>query len=283
MRSNIRVLIVLMVLFAFCGTVMATDSEQEIVNRFLAKTEVKHINKLSWFSANFSFNRINRYNEYNSFTNNLNTQLSGGRFSWLDNAKGVGLEFGTFVKKSVAWFAGGEYWLKFGETLNGDVVYNPIGGATTSLTNPSSEIKVIGFYTGVSYYVKNAPKANKLSTGLSIYTGGTVGYYQANWDIFPQYQNLNLSTAAPDAANTTFKGSAPGFSAHVGVEYPVKLAGLMINGEASYLFLNFKNMAWYNSVDQEVVATYGNSPDTRVDLTLSGLRGKVSVKKYFSW
>ena len=63
----------------------------------------------------------------------------------------------------------------------------------------------------------------------------------------------------------------------------MKFGGLVLSGEASYLHLNFTNVAWYNSVDQEVVATYGGTDATRVDIALSGVRAKINLKKYFSW
>lgn len=276
-------LTVFVILVAFCGLTMANDKEQELVNQFLKKTESKHVQKLSWMSVGFSVDRVNRNNDYNSFASSLNTQLDGGKFSWIGNATAFSAEFGAFVKSRLAWSVGGEYWLKIGQTLNGSVTYAPSGGTPAVITNPRSEIKTLGFFTSLSYYVMNAPKPSQPSNGLSAFIGGSVGYYQVSWDLFSEYQNLNLATAAPDGANTTFKGSAPGFSAQVGLEYPVKFGGLVLSGEASYLHLNFDNVAWYNSVDQEVVATYGGTNDSRVDIALSGVRAKINLKKYFSW
>ncbi|PWB69199.1 hypothetical protein C3F09_10520 [candidate division GN15 bacterium] len=273
----------LVLLVALCGMTMANDREQELINQFLKKTEVKHVQKLGWLSVGFSVNRVNRHNDYNSFTNHLNTQIDGGQFSWMGNAPAFSAEFGTLVGKRMAWSIGGEYWMKISRDVSGTVTYSPTAGLPTALTNPSSEIKTLGVFTSLSYYVKNAPKPAQLPTGLSVYVGGSAGYYQMNWDLFAEYQNLNLSTAVPDGANTTFKGSAPGFSANLGVEYPIRFGGLVFSGEASYLYLNFTNVAWYNSVDQEVVATYAGTADSRVDVALSGVRAKVNLKKYFSW
>jgi hypothetical protein len=283
MNSRFVVFVALLTLFAFGSLLASTDKEQEMVNQFLKKTETKHAQKLSWMSVGVSLDRINRKNDYNSFTMSLNHQIDGGQFSWLGNATAINAEFGAFVKNGLAWSIGGEYWMKVGEKLSGNITYAPSGGVPTVLTNPSSEIKTLGFYTSLAYYLKNAPKPGKPITGVSFFVGGTVGYYQTNWDLFSEYQNLNLSTAAPDGANTTFKGSAPGFSANLGVDFPIQFGGLILSGEASYLHLNFNNIAWYNSVDQEVVATYAGSTDTRVDIALSGVRAKVNLKKYFSW
>jgi hypothetical protein len=51
----------------------------------------------------------------------------------------------------------------------------------------------------------------------------------------------------------------------------------------SYLYLNFTNVSWYNSQDQEIIATVDGTEDGRVDLDFSGVRGKVEIKRYFSW
>ena len=283
MNSRFVVITVLFTLFAFGSLLASTDKEQEMVNQFLKKTETKHVQKLGWMSVGFSVDRINRKNDYNSFTMSLNRQMDGGEFSWLGNATAINAEFGTMMSKSLAWSVGGEYWMKVGQSLSGDVLYAPSGGTPTVLTNPSSEIKTLGFYTSLAYYLKNAPKPGTPTTGISLFVGGTVGYYQTSWELFAEYQNLNLSTAVPDGSNSTFKGSAPGFSANLGVDLPIQFGGLVLSGEASYLHLNFGNVAWYNSVDQEVVATYANSTETRVDIALSGVRAKVNLKKYFSW
>src|SRR5512140_409882 len=114
-------------------------------------------------------------------------------------------------------------------------------------------MKIMGAYTGIGYYIINAPAPADLLKYPAVKINGTVGYYQVSWDLFPQYQNLNLATATADGTNTTFKGSAPSFSFGAGVDYPLGFYGLSVSGEASYLYLNFKNVAWYNSVNQEVV------------------------------
>ncbi|MBK7141558.1 MAG: hypothetical protein IPH75_05720 [bacterium] len=262
-----------------------TPKEQELVNQFLKKTEKKHRpKKLGWVSANFTVNRINRFNEYNSFTNHVNSSLSGGKFSTLDNALAAGLEVGVGMNRKLSWLFGGEYWLKTGDQLSGSITYAPpSGGGPVELTDPQSEIKVYGAYTGVSYSIWNPRSAGDVLNGGSAWITGNVGYYQVNWDLFPQYENLNLSTATPDGANTTFKGNAPGFSIGGGVDYPVGFGGLTFAAEANYLHLNFSNVAWYNSADQEVVATYNESPDSRVDLKMSGVRARFALKKYFGW
>lgn len=259
-------------------------TEQEIVDKYLKKTEKKHaMEKLSWLSAHFTVDRVNRNNDYNSFTNHVNNNLTGGAFSWLDQTYAIGGEFGMMFEKKFAWKLGGEYWLKVGETIEGTVTYSPpSGGTPVDLVNPQSEMKVIGFYGGVDYFLLNPPAPKQELAGPSVKIGGNVGYYQVNWDLFPQSQNLNLSTATYDGTNAAFKGNAPGFSLNAGVDYPVGAFGLSLCGEASYFYLNFTNVAWYNSADQEVVASYNEQPDGRVDLNFSGVRGRIALKRYFS-
>lgn len=285
MRVRLVLSVAVVALIASTAFSAPNPKEQELVDQFLKKTEKKHSpKKVGWFSANFTMNRINRNNEYNSFTNHINSSLSGGEFSWLDQAFAGGAEFGIGVSKKMAWLAGGEFWLTTGEQLSGTVSYvPPSGGTPVQLTDPQSEIKVYGAYTGVNYSIWNPRIAGQELIGGSAWVTGTVGYYQVNWDLFPQYENLNLSTATPDGVNAEFKGNAPGFSLGVGLDYPIGLAGLAFGAEASYLHLNFNNVAWYNAADQEVVATYNDSPDSRVDLKLSGVRARVSLKKYLSW
>ena len=118
---------------------------------------------------------------------------------------------------------------------------------------------------------------------LTVRVGGTAGLYVANWDLWPEYRNLNLATNAPVNANTTFRGTAPGLTFNFGVEYPVGWAGLVAALDMNYLYLNFKNVAWYNASDEEVVVTYNGTADSRVDLALSGVRGKFEIKRYFNW
>ncbi len=285
MRVRLALAITLVALIASSAMSAPNTKEQELVNQFLKKTEKKHSpKKLGWLSANFTYNRINRFNEYNSFTNHVNSNLSGGKFSTLDNALAAGVEVGVGMSRKLSWVIGGEYWMKTGDKVSGTVNYAPpSGGGPVQLTDPQSEIKVYGAYAGVNYSIWNPRSAGAVLNGGSAWVSGNAGYYQVNWDLFPQYENLNLSTATPDGTNATFKGNAPGFSIGAGFDYPVGFGGLAFAAEANYLHLNFTNVAWYNEADQEVVATYGDSPDSRVDLKMSGVRARISLKKFFGW
>jgi len=110
---------------------------------------------------------------------------------------------------------------------------------------------------------------------------GSVGYYQASWDLWDGYQNLNLATSVPEGVNTTLKGTAPGFSFGVGADYPLPFFDMALGVDVSYLYLNFTNVAWYNAEDEEIVATYNGTADSRVDLNLSGARARIELKRFF--
>ncbi|HVP06485.1 MAG TPA: hypothetical protein VMS71_01485 [Candidatus Acidoferrum sp.] len=280
MRFKFGVMIVLAVLLGMASKGFAQETEQDVLNRVLKDYDVKSIKHIGWFSINFGMNRINRHNDYNDFANYQSTQFTGTSVTWLNTAKSLGAELGTIMAKRFALSLGGEYWLKFGQKMSGSFMYTPAG---QSITDPSSEMTVYGIYTGVQYYVMNPPTPTDRLTLPAVRIGGTAGYYRVKWTLWPEYQNLNLSTSQPEISNIAFEGSAPGFSFVVAGEYPLKFHGLSLNAELNYLYLNFKNVAWYNGREQEVVATYGGTPDSRVNLGLSGVRGKIELKKFFSW
>ncbi len=280
-----RMLLVALVVLIAAGdsALFAQETEQDIINRYLKKSEKKQTQKLGWASINFSVNRINRNNEYNTFTTFESEYLDGASFSWLGQAPAFGTEFGVIFKERIAWKFGGEYWLNLGEEISGTYTYSPPGGTPVSVTNPKSSIRVYGVYTGVDYYVHNHPDKSGHLTSLAVRVGGTVGYYETRWDLWPEYENLNLSTSLPAGTNATFSGTSPGFTLDLGVDYQVDLWNLVLAGNIGYLHLNFSNVAWYNEADQEVVVSYNHTNSGRVDLSFSGIRGKMELKRFFSW
>lgn len=257
--------------------------EQAIVNSYLKKVENKHTRKLGWFSVNGGLNRIFRDNDYNKFVDYPAGQFVEGKFNYLNMANSIGADFALMISRKIGWHAGGEYWLTFGNQLSGTYTYNPPGGGTAQVTDPKSEISVVGFHTGLQYYVLNPPTPQEKLSKLAVRVNGAVGMYSASWDLFNQFQNLNLATSAPASTNTTFKDDAIGFRAGVGIDYPVKLGGLTLSLESEYLSLNFNEMAWYNQQNNEIIASYDGTSNGRVGLDLSGLRGRFEIKKFFSW
>ncbi len=280
MRSKFYVLSGLFCLTVLAASITAQETEQSILNRFLQKTEVEQVKHSSWFSASFTLNRINRNNDYNSFATYESTHLRGGSLSWLDMGKSLGVDFGYPVLSKLTLTAGAEYWLNLGQTINGAITYTP---TNSTIQNPSSQIRVMGINLGAQYYLLNPPTTADLLTKPSLRIGGNIGFYQANWDLWPEYRSLNLATSTPDGPNITFKGSAPALIFSLGTDYPLKSSGWALCADLNYLYLNFRNVAWYNRSDQPVVATYAGTTDSRVNLALSGLRGKIEIKKFFRW
>ncbi len=262
------------------GSAVAQQTEQDILNRYLKQAEGKHTTKMGWASFNFSVDRINRNNDYNQFAHDESLNISDGNLDWLSQGYSFGAEFGMVLRDRILWSVGGEYWLRLGDEIAGNSLYLPTGNTVEDL---SSEIRIYGFTTGLQYYLMGKPNPVKKLRSLAVRAGGTLGYYFADWDLWSDFQNLNLSTATPAEGNTTFKGKAPGFSFGIGADYPIGLWDMALGVDMSYLYLNFTNIAWYNSEDEEIIVSYDGTSDGRVDLNMSGPRGKVEIKRYFSW
>lgn len=271
-------------LLAFSAVSAETTSEQELLEKYLKKiNKVDKFKKLGWLSATFQLDRINRNNHYNDFTTYESQNFSSTNLSWLNTASAFGAEVGMVFSDNFAWSLGGEYWLKFGETQAGNFDYVNSSGANITVTDLKSEISVWGINTSISYYLTNPPTVANNVSALAWRVVGLAGFYQVNWDLWDGYQTTNLTTATLSNTNISHKGSAPGFSLGMGLDYPLNIMGLDAGLDFSYFYLNFKNVAWYNTLDQEIVATYNASSTSRVNLDLSGFRGKIELKRYFSW
>lgn len=281
MRGKIAVVAASLLMFSGGSALSAGETEQDIINRYLKKAETKHTRKISWMAASFTLNRINQDNGYNRFANYTSRHFSNASIPWLGVAKSFGIELGLLFGRSFAWSIGGEYWLKMGTNRTGSFDYSPPGGTPSVVTGLISEATVWGVTSGIQYYLCNPPSKSDLVDRLAVRVGGSVGYYQTSWDLWDGYQNLNLATSDPVGLNTTFKGTAPAFSVNAGVDYPLSFLNMVLGADVSYLYLNFTNVAWYNQSDEEVVATYDGTAGSRVDLTFSGVRGKVELKRFF--
>jgi len=280
MRFKLTALTLILVLVA--GSI-AAETESEIVARYLKKTEEKHTQGLSFLSLDFTFNRVNRDNDYNKFATYESQNFSTTNLSWLGDAKVLGFQGGVFLHKGLAWTLGGQYWFKLGESQSGTFEYTPSGGSATTVQDLTSEVSVWGVTTGVTYYPFTKPTPTSQLDGLALRVGGTIGWYQCSWQVWDEYQSLNLSTGLSQTDNIEFAGSSIGFSGVIGADYPLKWKNVALGLEVGYLYLNFANVAWYNSSDQEIVATHTGGTEGRVDLGLSGPTIKAEVKKFFSW
>ena len=279
MRFSKFLVAALVLLFAL-SSVMATETEEELTRKFLDRAEKKHTTKLTWISGYFSFNRINRDNDYNKFANYESNNFTNSSVSWLGDTESFGLDLGIVFNNKWAWSVGGEYWMEMGQELTGSQYYSP---TASFIENPSSTVKVFGITTGVQYYLMNAPEKSGELKSLALRTGISAGLYSVSWDLWSDYSNLNLSTSTSTGTNTTYKDNAPSVSLHLGADYPINFYGLNMGLDMSYLYLNFDKVAWYNGQEDEIVASYDGTPDGRVDLNFSGFRGKIEIKRFFTW
>ncbi len=280
MRLRTLLVISAVFLLAASATVNATDKEEDFINKYLKKVEKKHTKKLTWISGYFAVNRINRENDYNRFAITETMNFSDATIPWLGEAKMFGLDFGIVFNRRFAWNLGGEYWLKTGTTLEGSYYYEPTG---SYIENPSSQVSLYGASTGLQYYFYNPPSQSGQLDGVALRAGAGVGFYKAKWEVWQEYQNLNLATNTTEATDATFEDQAIGFSFGFGVDYPTRVMNLVLGLDFGYLYLNFDNVAWYNEQDEEIIATYTGDTEGRVDLGLSGFKGKVEIKHFFSW
>ena len=222
---RIKVALIGLLMFAFAGgsVVFGQKTEQELVDQFLNKdkkkkqeivdkyveqTKAKRTSKPGWAALNFTINRINRHNDYNTFATLESDNIDGADLSWVEQAFSIGAEFGIVFKERFTWSLGGEYWLKQGEEFSGTYTYTPTSGPML-ITDPKSEIQVYGAYTGFGYYVMNPPSATSPMKSVTVRVNGSIGYYLTNWDLWSEYENLNLATSLPTGVNTTFKGENP--------------------------------------------------------------------------
>ena len=283
MRFHKIILLIVFLAFSLSVVPAMAETEDEIVSRYFKKIEKEHVRKLGWISFNYSMNRINRHNDYNDFATLETNNFNNGTVNWLSQANSFGFDAGIVFNEKFAWSLGGEYWLKMGQNESGSYSYTPPGGLQTAVSDLKSTIKVSGFHTGLQYYFKGNPNVDYGLNQVALRGGFTVGYYKSTWEVWDGYDQYNLTTGTMATSTDSFEGSAPSFSVGLGFDYPMNIMGLSLGVDASYLNLNFTNVAWYNSVDQEIVASKDGTEDGRIDLNFSGVRGKVEVKKFFTW
>ncbi len=258
----------------------SSDSEEEILQRYMNKIQKKHTARVTWVSGYFAIDRIDRDSDYNKFANYETLNFTDATIPWLGESKMLGADFGMIFDNSFAWTLGLQYWFKMGESLEGIYYYQPTG---TYIENPESQIKVFGITTGIQYYLKNRPTKTGDLEKMAVRVGAGVGFYKAEWEVWEDYWDLNLSTNYTDASSASFEDQTLGFNVNMGIDYPTQAFGLILGVDLGYLFLNFDNIAWVNTWDQEIVASYTGDADGRVDLDLSGFTGKIELKRFFCW
>jgi len=266
------------------------QTEEELVNQFLKKAQRQQIKKVGFLVVNGAWGRLNRDNDYNKFTVRVSPLVSSVDGSTvgidkLNYSQELFGGFGIMVSPKTSATAGFTYWMKLGSTQTGDLNLSLI-----NMENPDplydfdlkSQVQVYGFAGQLDYYLTTPPDPNGNLNNLAFKIGAGAGYYVAQWELWDGFTGFNLSTSEQEVVTGKLTGNAPGFSAQVAAEYPVGLGGLVLEGLARYLYLNFTAMRWYNSNSEEVVATINNS-GTRVNLNMSGPRIHLGLKRYFGW
>nr|MBN2278893.1 hypothetical protein [candidate division Zixibacteria bacterium] len=276
----VLVLAVVAVASAFAQT------EDEIIARYIKKAEKQQEKSYRTYFATISgsYGKLSDNTDYNRFHTYANGNINpGGPVEGIWRSKQFAANIGTMATKSLAVNVGFAYWLKMGGEAVGDFDFqiSPLG--TQEDFNLVSEISVYGIAGGVDYYLMNPPNEEGLIKSLGIRLGGSVGYYWTKWELWEGMSSINLSTGFEESNIEPLKGSTPGFSGWVGFDYPTGLWGLVVGLEAEYLYLNFSTVKSYNSLGEELYATYSENPDDRVELDFSGPRGKFQIKRFFRW
>lgn len=269
-----------------------SQTEDEIISQYLKKTEKKQkvqgSAKVGFFSFSLSYGKLPNENPYNSFYKYANaniTNLGGPEWPLLGiwRSKQFGASFGMMASRRVGVKVGFDYWLKMGSRTQGDFEFDmqPLG--VQNDFDLVSEVKVFGVKAGFDYYIYNKPDKMGVINSLSFRLGFEGGYYFSNWDIWQGSSSYNLATQTYDANTSAMEGNAAGFAVSIGADYPIRFFGLLVGVDASYIFLNFKNVHGYNNVGEELYLTYSDNNDDRVNLDFSGPRAQIQLKRFFHW
>jgi len=271
-------------------TPVFSQTEEELVAKFLKKAEKKHNKKVGYLVLNGSFGRLNRDNDYNKFSDRVTPLVSsidadGGSIDKINSSYEFFGGFGIMASPKTAAEFGFAYWMKQGSSQSGDFNLSLV-----NMDDPDnhygfdlkSEVQIYGFSGNIDYYLSEPPDREGNLNNLAFKVGAGLGYYFASWELWDGFTGYNLSTNEAEIISGKLTGSAPGITLSLAAEYPINLAGLVIEGKARYLYLNFTGMNWYNSNNEETVATVNNS-GTPVELDMSGPRIQFGFKRYFSW
>ncbi len=261
-----------------------SQTEDEIIAKYLKKTEKKQKVKVGFFALTGAYGKLPNETDYLKFRNYSNNHISPGNpIDGIWRSKQFGIEFGMMFARQFAAKAGFEYWLKMGNKVTGDYSFaiEPLGTQTDFTIK--SEVQVYGFSAGIEYFPLNPPGMDGLVNSLSVRLGISGGLYMAKWEIWSGADAFNLSLGQPEPNLDPLTGSTPAFSACLGADYPIRFFNLMIGAEADYQYLNFDKLHSYNDLGEELYVTYSDDSADRVKLDFSGFRGKIVIKRYFTW
>jgi hypothetical protein len=282
-----KLVLLLAVIFIFTAVGSAySQTEDEIIAQYLKKAEKKHKPKVGFASVSFVYGNLPNNSDYNVFFNYANHRIfPGGPLDGIWNCMQFAGELGMMAADKFSFKVGFDYWMKLGSSVTGDYTFGTTFGPSgyQESFEVKSEIQVYGFYGGFDYFIFNPPDRDGIVRSISLRAGAGAGYYLSKWQIWEGAYTLNLSTETTEENVEPLKGSAPGVTAWIGMDYPVNLLGLLVGANVSYMYLNFTDVHSYNSLGEELYVTYSTSPSDRVELDFSGLRGKIELKRYFKW
>jgi hypothetical protein len=253
------------------------ETEDEIIARYLKKTEKKHVKKVGFFSTHFSYGFLPKDQTYRQFNFSASSDLAtisglvgpqGG--IWRSNE--FGLSLGMMLTPKAAFNLGFDYWLSMGEDYTVD--YNATFGIlSTDVTyNNDNKISVYGFKTGVDYYLWNAPDKFGHLSNIAVTLGGGAGYYFSRWNLWEE----NNTDSEP------LKSSALGLWIRGGIEYPFGFWDMVVGANISYFYLNFSDIKSYNEDSGDLTLTYPGD-GSELELDFSGIRGSILLKKFVVW
>ncbi len=289
MRSMLTVMTVALLSFLLVVPALA-QTEEELIAKYLEKTEKKHQTKVGFIVLQGSYGLLSEDSDYNKFAQGISPWISGDvtavPVEGIYRSKEFHAGFGLMTTPKIAATIGFSYWLQMGSSTTGDFSLSLVNHDSPSGTQEDfalrSEVQVYGFSGSLDYYLLNAPTPEGQLNGLAFKVQGNIGYYFANWELWDGFAATNLYLSQTDELAGKLTGSAPGFALGLAAEYPIGLFGLVVEGGARYQYLNFSKMKWYNDLNHENVVTV---PDTgeRVELDFSGIRGQFGLKRYFNW
>jgi len=276
MRSRLFFLLTLVISLALV-TPAFCQTEDEVVAKYLKKTEQNRERKIWFVTASGLYGKLSDDNQYNDFRSNSAIGLDG-----IYRSKEISVGFGLMVARNVAVGASAHYWLKLGNDATGNYIRlaeDPID--TVASTDMKSNLQVYGFTGNIDYFVMNPPDKSGILHGPALKINVDAGYYFARWELWEGFLGYNLDTEASEVVDDKFTGGAFGGSAGLAAEMPINFGGLVVEGAIRYEYLKFSKIKWYNGDDNEVVVA-GNDARERVELDLSGPRVQLGVKRYFS-
>lgn len=286
-KKLVAVLLAAIFLLAIASSAFS-QTEDEIVAQYLKKVEKRHRHRIYFMDVSFAYGKLPNDNPYNSFYNYANSNIAGQNGSsnpltgiW--RSKEFGANFGLMVSRNMSFKFGFKYWHKLGNSVVGDYNFGIAPLGLQENFDLKSEVQVYGFTGGIDCHILNPPNREGIVNSLALRIGAGGGIYMVKWDIWEGSNSFNLSADLYEETTEPLKGSAPGFSAWVGADYPIGVFDLLVGTDIIYQHLNFDNVHSYNNLGEELYVIYSDNTADRVTLDFSGLRGKIELKKYFQW